>query len=119
MSRLTLVLGASTTAWRYSYLAANRLLDANEGIYLLGKTQGSVRGNEIHKAWPDQKIHTVTLYLNPTHQKPYYDLIVGSKPKRVIFNPGTENPELQEKLTAAAIPYESACTLVMLAINQY
>ena len=64
-------------------------------------------------------IDTVTIYLNPEHQPLYYDYIIALNPKRVILNPGTENPELEKKLAAKNISFEHACTLVLLASNQY
>ncbi|GAL66544.1 hypothetical protein JCM19301_3022 [Jejuia pallidilutea] len=64
-------------------------------------------------------IHTVTLYLNPNRQKAYYNYIVSLQPKRVIFNPGTENPEFYNILKENNIAFEAACTLVLLSTNQY
>lgn len=66
-----------------------------------------------------QDVDTVTLYLNPEHQKPYYEYILSLHPKRVIFNPGTENEALQDLLDREKIPYMEACTLVMLHTGQY
>lgn len=117
--RTTLVLGASTTPSRYAHLATLRLLDHNEGIYLLGKTGGEIAGHTIHREWPTQEIHTITLYLNPRHQATFYDQILATEPERVIFNPGSENPVLVQKLAAANISYENACTLVLLSTGQY
>ncbi len=64
-------------------------------------------------------VDTVTVYLNPKRQKPFYDYIVSLKPKRVIFNPGTENPEFYSILKDNNIPFEESCTLVLLSTNQY
>ena len=66
-----------------------------------------------------KNIHTVTLYLNPKHQKAYYDYLIELKPQRVIFNPGTENPIFYKRLKEAGISYEIDCTLVLLSTNQY
>mgnify|MGYP000064514382 CR=1 FL=1 len=117
--RTTLVLGASTSTFRYSFLATQRLLGNNEGVYLLGKAGGEVSGHKIHKEWPNTEIHTVTMYLNPRHQAPFYEHIINSKPQRVIFNPGSENPELAQLLEQAQIPFEHSCTLVLLSSGQY
>jgi hypothetical protein len=57
--------------------------------------------------------------LAPSRQKEYYDYIIELKPKRVIFNPGTENIELAQLLAQANIDWENACTLVLLSTNQY
>jgi predicted CoA-binding protein len=118
--RITLVLGASESTFRYSYAAANRLINHNEKIYLVGKKSGEIFEHKIHKEWPiDLDIHTLTLYVNPAHQKRYYQKIIDSNPKRVIFNPGTENTELTELLKENNIDFEYACTLVLLATGQY
>ena len=118
--RITLVLGASESTVRYSYAAANRLINHNEKIYLVGKKSGEIIGHKIHREWPvELSIHTLTLYVNPAHQIPYYQKIIDAKPKRVIFNPGTENTELTALLTENNIDFEYACTLVLLATGQY
>jgi len=69
------------------------------------------------KEW--QGVDTVTLYLNPTHQKQYYDYIVSLKPRRIIFNPGAENDELSDLAIKNGIKPIEACTLVLLSTNQY
>ena len=71
------------------------------------------------KAIPLKNIDTITLYLNPARQRDYYNYIVEAKPKRVVFNPGTENPELYQLLELNGIQVEVACTLVLLTLNQY
>jgi len=116
----TLVLGASLKSTRYSNLAIIRLVQKQQEVAAIGLRQGNVSGVDIETTLIDFKdIHTVTLYLNPARQKQYYDYIIGLSPKRVIFNPGTENPELYELLKKANIEVEVACTLVLLSTNQY
>ncbi|WKW45641.1 CoA-binding protein [Myroides sp. JBRI-B21084] len=120
MKNITLVLGASENTERYSNKAIKKLLNHNHNVKAIGNKIGEVNGVTINKglvAFND--IDTVTLYLNPTNQKPYYDYILSLKPRRVIFNPGTENDELQHKLNEAGIAFEEACTLVLLSTNQY
>ena len=86
----------------------------------VGLRQGEVAGVNITNVEEDfENVDTVTLYLNPQRQKQYYDYILSLKPNRVIFNPGTENPELFALLRKNNIEIEIACTLVMLATNQY
>jgi predicted CoA-binding protein len=119
-SRKTLVLGASGNPDRYSNKAISRLVRYGHPVVAIGKRAGNVQGVNImteHPAMDD--IDTVTLYLNPTNQKPYYDYILSLKPKRVIFNPGTENDELEKKLVQKGITTQEACTLVMLGTGQY
>lgn len=116
----TLILGASDNPSRYSYLALQRLQAAGHPVHGIGRKAVRVSGLQIEtEQEPFSDIHTVTLYLSPAHQKEYYEYILSLKPSRVIFNPGTENPELQELLRQAGIPFLEACTLVMLSTNQY
>ena len=119
-NKKTLVLGATTKPERYAFKAVNMLVDKGHSVLALGQNAGEVAGVKIQtKAIPLKNIDTVTLYLNPTRQRDYYNYIVEAKPKRVIFNPGTENPEFYQLLKLNDIKVEVACTLVMLATNQY
>lgn len=119
-TKKTLVLGASGNPSRYSYLAVNRLVNAGHPVEAIGLKEETVAGIHIQRNHPSlENIDTVTLYLNPSRQKDYYDYIVGLSPQRVIFNPGTENPELYDLLRQNGIEVEVACTLVLLSIGQY
>jgi predicted CoA-binding protein len=119
-SKKTLVLGASENPSRYSFLAANRLLQHGHPVVLIGARPGQVAGQSILTNHPAlEGIHTVTLYLNPLHQAEYEDYIVGLKPARVIFNPGTENPDFMDRLEAAGVEVLEACTLVMLGADLF
>lgn len=119
-NKKTLVLGATTKPERYAFKAVNMLVDKGHSVLALGQNAGVVAGIKIQtKAIPLKNIDTVTLYLNPTRQRDYYNYIVEAKPKRVIFNPGTENPEFYQLLKLNDIKVEVACTLVLLATNQY
>ena len=116
----TLVLGASLNESRYSNLAINRLVNYGHTVEAVGLKKGEVTGVSISTEMEHfENIDTVTLYLNPQRQVEYYDYIVSLKPKRVIFNPGTENPELYKILKEHNIENEVACTLVLLGTNQY
>ncbi|WP_299439664.1 CoA-binding protein [uncultured Aquimarina sp.] len=120
MSKKTLVLGASLKSNRYSNLAINRLVTYKQDVVAIGLREGVVSGITIETDSVNfEDIDTITLYLNPARQKQYYEYIVNLNPKRVIFNPGTENPEFYEILRQAAIEVEVACTLVLLSTNQY
>lgn len=116
----TLVLGASDNPSRYSYLAVQRLRSHGHPVVAIGRKHCIVSDVEISiekKQWAD--IDTVTLYLNPQHQQEYYDYILSLKPKRIIFNPGAENDELEILAKKNGIISIEACTLVMLSTNQY
>lgn len=120
MEKKTLVLGASLNTSRYSNLAINRLVKHGQPTEAIGLRNGTVDGVEIKtEKYPFKDIDTVTLYLNAKRQKEYYDYIISLNPSRVIFNPGTENPELYDLLRNNNIAFENACTLVMLSSQQY
>lgn len=116
----SLVLGASNNPFRYAYKAVNFLKAKGHEVIAIGNSGGEVLGVPIKKSTDDIKnIDTVTLYLNPMNQRDYYDFLIKLNPKRVIFNPGTENKNLEEILNKNGIKTINACTLVMLNTNQY
>jgi predicted CoA-binding protein len=116
----TMVLGASDNPSRYSYLALHRLRNHGHPVVAIGKKSGLVADVPIEKEKKNfDNIDTVTLYLNPMHQKQYYDYIISLKPKRIIFNPGAENDELADLAIKNGIKPMEACTLVLLSTGQY
>ncbi|MGB7843933.1 MAG: CoA-binding protein [Salinimicrobium sp.] len=120
MNKKTLVLGASTKPARYSFIAINRLVQNKVPTVALGLKKGEVAGVQIETEKKDfENIDTVTLYLGPPRQVQYYDYILSLHPNRVIFNPGTENPEFYRLLQEKGIEVEVACTLVLLGTEQY
>lgn len=119
-NKKTLVLGATPRPEKYANIAINRLVEKGHSVIAIGQQQGEVAGIKIQtKQIPLTNIDTVTLYLNPKNQIEYYNYIIETGPKRVIFNPGTENPQFYQLLQSNGIEVEVACTLVMLATNQY
>ncbi|TAD87902.1 MAG: CoA-binding protein [Bacteroidetes bacterium] len=116
----TLVIGASTAPDRYSFLAINKLVAHGHPTLALGRSAGTVAGVGI-ATQPQAlaQVDTVTLYVNPKLQEAYQQYIFELAPKRVIFNPGTENPEFETLLKQRGIETSEACTLVLLATNQY
>jgi len=122
MSKKTVIIGATTNPSRYAYFAADRLTSAGHEIVPVGIKKGAVFGEEILDIRQSPKVEavdTVTMYLGPQNQPEYYDYIISLNPKRIIFNPGTENPELVKKAQSAGIDTEYACTLVMLGSGVY
>jgi predicted CoA-binding protein len=116
----TIVLGASDNPSRYSYLAVKKLRQNNHPVVAIGKRTGKVGDVDIVKDHlPVGNVHTITLYLNPTNQREYYDYILELSPNRVIFNPGTENEELMKQVKDNGIEPVVGCTLVMLSTGQY
>ena len=116
----TLVFGASLRPQRYSNLAVHRLVAHGKETVAFGPKEGQIAGILIETDLSKiSDVHTITLYLGRERQPQYYEAILKLAPKRVIFNPGTENPEFYALLKENGIEVEVACTLVMLATNQY
>jgi uncharacterized protein len=116
----TVVLGASNNPARYSFLAINKLKAYKHPVVAIGRKAGKIGDTNIETITDTpENVDTVTLYLNPTNQQPFYDFILGMKPRRIIFNPGTENPELMRKAREQGIEPVSGCTLVMLSAGMY
>ena len=114
------MLGASGNPARYSYLAINRLRAYDHPVVAVGKRVARVADVPISTDHsPEQDVDTVTLYLNPKNQVEYYDYILNLHPKRIIFNPGTENEELMRKARENNIQPVIGCTLVMLTTGQF
>lgn len=116
----TLVLGASENPERYSHLAVQKLIENGHPVIAFGNKSGSIEMTPIVTEFPkEQSVDTVTLYVNPQLQKQYYNDILLLHPQRLIFNPGTENPELSTLAKANGIDTLEACTLVLLSTKQY
>ena len=120
MNKKTLVLGASTNPERFSYQAVRKLKFNSIPVVAVGFREGDIFGVMVEKPFPKYEgIHTVTLYIGPRNLASFYDYILSLKPRRVIFNPGTENPEFAAMLKAADIEIVHACTLIMLTNGLY
>lgn len=116
----TLVLGATANPGRYAFLALSRLVAQGHPVIALGRRPGEALGIPILNAFPpDKDIHTVTMYMNAANQKMYHDQILAAMPKRIIFNPGAENPVLKNLALSKGIAVEEGCTLVMLSTGSY
>lgn len=111
----TLVVGGSINPERYSNKAIRKLLDYDFPVVSIGLRHGNVDGVEIQTGYPVLKnIHTVTLYVGPQNQPQYFDYLMKLKPERIIFNPGTENEDLEEMAENKGIETIRHCTLIML-----
>ena len=120
MSFKTLVIGASTNPTRFSYLTIKSLIKHNVEVVAIGLKEGEVDGVKIMVGKPEiPDIHTITLYLNPSRQSDYLDYLISLKPKRIIFNPGTENGVLMKLARSNNIDVIFDCTLVMLNNENY
>ncbi|TAH02079.1 MAG: CoA-binding protein [Sphingobacteriales bacterium] len=119
-NKTTLVLGATTNPSRYAYMAANQLVKTGHKIINVGIKTGEIAGVKIETASKiHQNIDTITLYIGSANQPQLYNYIIATQPKRIIFNPGTENPELETPAQQNGIETLEACTLVLLATKQY
>ncbi len=116
MDKTTLVLGASPKPDRFAYKAVRSLQRRNIPVIAIGRRDFDLEGIKIRKGKPEDigPVHTVTLYLNPNNQKEYYDYILSLGPSRIIFNPGTWNPELAEMAAGEGIKVVNDCMLIML-----
>ena len=118
----TVIAGASTNPSRYSFLAAKMLQEHGHEFVPIGLKKGELFGEpilEFSELPRVEKVDTVTLYIGPDNQKVWYDYLISLKPRRVIFNPGTENEEFAQQLAKVGIEVTQACTLVLLRSNQY
>ncbi|UCS92939.1 CoA-binding protein [Echinicola marina] len=121
-SKKTVIIGATDKPGRYAFLAAQMLKEYGHPIVPMSIHKGQVSGEEIIELSskpPIEGVDTVTMYINPLHQEEWADYIISLTPKRVIFNPGSENQGFIQQLNEAGIESVEACTLVMLRTNQY
>jgi predicted CoA-binding protein len=118
----TVIIGATTDRSRYAYLAASMLTNYNHEIVPVGIKKGEVFGTPILNIFEKpaiKDVHTITLYIGPQRQPEWYDYLISLKPKRIIFNPGTENDTLEQLAEENGIEAVQGCTLVMLRSLQY
>jgi len=120
MEKKTLVLGASEKSWRYSHMALQLLTAKGVPALAVGQSEGKVGQIKIETGQPAYTdVHTVTMYVAPEHQGNLEKYILSLQPKRLIFNPGTENSALAAKARSEGIEVVEACTLVMLRTGQF
>lgn len=118
----TVVVGATDNPARYAFRAAHMLKEHGHEVVPVGIKKGEVAGETILniREFPKiEEVDTLTLYLGPQNQPEYYEYLLSLKPKRIIFNPGTENTELEKLAKDKGIETEEACTLVLLSTHQY
>ena len=121
-TKKTVIIGATTNPSRYSYLAAGMLTEYHHEIIPIGIKKGELYGKpilDINQRPSVSDVDTITLYIGPQHQPEHYDYIMSLKPKRIIFNPGTENPEFENIVEESGAEALEACTLVLLRSGQY
>jgi hypothetical protein len=121
VKKVTLVLGASANPDRYSYKAILSLNRRNIPVIAIGKREAEMGTWKIHKGKPDNigPVHTITMYMNEKNQEDYHDFILSLKPKRIIFNPGTCNPELTCLAENSGIEVVEDCMLIMLNTSRF
>ena len=114
------VLGASPNPNRTSYLAAKILMQKGYAVSAYGNTVGKIDQLDIAETVPEKinrHIDAITIFLKPERQKEYYDFILNAKPTSIIFNPGTENPELEKLAKKKKINIISCCTIALSAVG--
>ena len=120
LSKRTLVVGATPKMDSYGFKATQLLQDYNHEVIPYGIKKGTIGTVEIQNQWPEKELFdTITLYINPKLQEQYNQKIIDLNPKRIIFNPGTENEKLVRMAQKKGIQTLNACTLVLLRTNQY
>lgn len=118
----TLVVGATANPGRYAFMAARMLSDYGHEFVPIGIKKETVLGKEIldlreKPALTD--IDTITLYIGPQNQPEWYEYLLNLKPRRIIFNPGTENETFEKLAEDQNVEVVQGCTLVMLRSNQF
>ena len=115
-----MVLGASPNPVRFSHKAVKSLLRHDQEVVAVGFREGMIADQEILVGMPRiENVHTVSIYIGSSRQADYYDYIISLKPKRVIFNPGTINPEFMGRLNREGIEPVAECMLVLLNDGEY
>ncbi len=119
--KVTAIFGVTPNPSRYAYIATERLVQHGHPVVPLGFRKGTVAGETIVTDWPEtiENLDIITLYVGPARQPEFYDYLLSLKPRKIIFNPGTENPEFIKLCHQAGIETEQACTLVLLSTGQY
>lgn len=119
MGKRTLVLGAGPKPERFSNKAVRLLTRYGHPVIAVGLREEQINDIPIQKDFPEEIYHTLTLYINAQRQEAFYEKVENQLPKRVIFNPGTENPEWAERLAKQGVEVVERCTLVMLNSGEF
>ncbi len=120
MAEIVAVLGASPKRERYSNQAVRLLREYGHTVLPVNPAQTEIEGLPVIAAVEDlPRVDTVTVYVSPAHSTALLPGLLALAPKRVIFNPGAENPVLEQALEKAGIAVEEACTLVLLRTQQF
>ena len=121
-SKKTVIIGATTNPSRYAHMAAERLSGSKVEFVPVGIKKGDVLGQtilQIREKPEIENVHTVTMYIGPQNQPEWYNYILSLNPKRIVFNPGTENETFQNMARQQQIEVVEGCTLVMLGVGTY
>jgi len=118
--KTTAVIGASENPERYANMAVLKLRQYGHPVKAVGLRSGLIGDVPVETGFPVLgDIDTVTLYVGPAHQSAWTEYILSLQPRRIIFNPGTENPAFRQMAESKNILCEEACTLVMLSVGTY
>lgn len=121
MKEKVAILGASHNPERYAYKAFKMLQEYGHDPVPVNPGRVEIEGKKVFPALGaiDFPIDTLTMYVGPAISTSLANDILALRPKRVIFNPGSENPELEKKLEQKGVQVLEACTLVLLRTNQF
>ncbi len=115
------VVGASPKTYRYSHQAMRMLEETGHNPIPVAPARMEILGRKVYPTLSSvpERIDTVTMYLRPSRQEPVLDDVLRIKPSRVIFNPGSENPDEYVRLREAGIDVIEACTLILLSTRKF
>lgn len=115
------VVGASPKPDRYSHKAMRMLQECGYNPIPVAPARQEILGRKVYAALAavPEPIDTVTMYVGPSHQASVLDDVVRIKPRRIIFNPGAENPGEYDRLRQAGVQVLDACTLILLRTGQF
>lgn len=121
MNKPTMIIGASSKPDRYANRAQRMLKEHDHTTIPVNPIEEKILGDPVYKQPADYQgeLDTVTLYVRPERLEPIVSDLISLKPKRVIFNPGTEDPKLETQFSKAGIEVVEACTLVLLSTGHY
>ena len=122
MSKKTVIVGSTPRPYRYAHQAAVMLDEREIPFIPLGIQEGEVLGRDILNVYDKPQIEEVdslTMYISAPRQKEWYDYLLSLKPKRIIFNPGSENYEFKKRAESEGVECLEACTLVMLSVGNF
>jgi hypothetical protein len=115
------VIGASVNPDRYSYKAMKMLEEKGHCPIPVAPAKDMILDRKAYPSLAEvpEHIETVTMYVGVSRQDDVIEDALRIKPRRIIFNPGAENPGVYLRLKEAGIVVVEACTLILLSTDQF